>query len=478
MISLEQLHRHYDMEKGTTIFERPGIKVVKRARKTQRIDDKARYQHVVIKTNESIPIRTSDASVLIDDLGRMMNGALTYYQAQSDLAVSLEGMCLVPSNIPGQSGFLFVDQIMVMEYFGEDLNQLIQTNRRLSESEVDKFIGFIIRALRMLKQRGIIHGDIKPANIVYDEDLNFKLIDFDGSGFYRSDTTITKKEYTPDYASRLIKQKLMDDEPITAEDWRANDSHCAALTILQVIFQLNYFNFREYLMNKFARLPELINKVPVDFPNIGERLREVIIRLIKGEDIEAITTIYDENSLVLRRENFRLVRDIKLEDSVIDLTKSKSMTEEMRDIVKMLVKSVDLSNIKTAISSLPEALGVQGNDQDRQIVSPINLLTHQMESESVRPIQESITNHQAPPFTEIKPTLEVQRFQFESSFDSTLLNEMRKTEFEVSTMKSVEITWNGLARGESSSLTEECKEAMTELNRFGPLMSLTLKILG
>eukprot|EP01017_Pseudomicrothorax_dubius_P027664 TRINITY_DN3221_c0_g2_i5.p1 TRINITY_DN3221_c0_g2~~TRINITY_DN3221_c0_g2_i5.p1 ORF type:complete len:203 (+),score=26.66 TRINITY_DN3221_c0_g2_i5:50-658(+) len=196
MISLEQLHRHYDMEKGTTIFERPGIKVVKRARITQRIDDKARYQHVVIKTNESVPIRTNNASTMIEDLGRMLNGVLAYYQAQSDIAVSLEGICLAPSNRSAEPGFLYMDQIMVMEYFGEDLNQLIQTNRRLSESGVDKFIRFMIRALRMLKQRRIIHGNIKPANIAYDEDMNFKLIDFDGSSFYGSDSPITKKEYT------------------------------------------------------------------------------------------------------------------------------------------------------------------------------------------------------------------------------------------------------------------------------------------
>eukprot|EP01017_Pseudomicrothorax_dubius_P051231 TRINITY_DN9826_c0_g1_i5.p1 TRINITY_DN9826_c0_g1~~TRINITY_DN9826_c0_g1_i5.p1 ORF type:complete len:258 (-),score=51.45 TRINITY_DN9826_c0_g1_i5:2-775(-) len=246
MISKEQLERHYELAGGRTIIKKPALHVVQTVRKGQPLDERAKYQEVVIKTVKGIPLSLDNPNTMLLDLSGLINGILTYYRSQSDLTVNIEGVCLVPSDDFQEDGKLFVDQIIVMEHFGKDLMQLRKPNVKWSEPNIDKLVRFLIRTLRMMKQRGILHGDIKPQNIVSNEGYqDFKMIDFDDSGFHRSSLTVTKRGYTEAYASNFILNNARFRQ-VTAEEWRRNDLHCAAITLLQVIYGLSVEKVLEY----------------------------------------------------------------------------------------------------------------------------------------------------------------------------------------------------------------------------------------
>jgi serine/threonine-protein kinase len=68
---------------------------------------------------------------------------------------------------------------MVMEYFtGESLSQLIEGGRRLEPSMLIELLRPVAGALDHAHENGVIHRDVKPANIVLGEDGRTRIMDF------------------------------------------------------------------------------------------------------------------------------------------------------------------------------------------------------------------------------------------------------------------------------------------------------------
>lgn len=55
---------------------------------------------------------------------------------------------------------------------------------RLSDGEASKFFRQLCSAIKHMHKLGIAHRDIKPPNILLDENNNLKLIDFGLGNFY------------------------------------------------------------------------------------------------------------------------------------------------------------------------------------------------------------------------------------------------------------------------------------------------------
>jgi serine/threonine-protein kinase ULK4 len=65
---------------------------------------------------------------------------------------------------------------LILEYcVGGDLKSLLTQDERLPESSVHDFGRDLLVALQFLHSRGIIHCDLKPSNIMMDEDGTIKL---------------------------------------------------------------------------------------------------------------------------------------------------------------------------------------------------------------------------------------------------------------------------------------------------------------
>lgn len=91
---------------------------------------------------------------------------------------------------------------LVMEFVdGETLEDRIASGKLLGEQEARKLLYFLLEALIEVHSKGILHLDIKPANIVLTEDRP-KLIDFGTARrVIRSQATrVTNRVLTPAYA--------------------------------------------------------------------------------------------------------------------------------------------------------------------------------------------------------------------------------------------------------------------------------------
>eukprot|EP01017_Pseudomicrothorax_dubius_P009280 TRINITY_DN13123_c0_g1_i1.p1 TRINITY_DN13123_c0_g1~~TRINITY_DN13123_c0_g1_i1.p1 ORF type:complete len:221 (-),score=58.48 TRINITY_DN13123_c0_g1_i1:137-739(-) len=99
---------------------------------------------------------------------------------------------------------------------------------------------------------------------------------------------------------------------------------------------------------------ETIDQLPVNLPKIGTRLRDAVIMMIDGQDIDKIAQAYSEGDPILCLEDFGSVRDKDLEDGVIQTAKEKNIDEKIVKILTQLMKKVDLSSVKKELSALPK----------------------------------------------------------------------------------------------------------------------------
>lgn len=78
---------------------------------------------------------------------------------------------------------------LVMELVsGQDLARIFDSEGPLAERSLLRMALDVAEGLSALYREGLVHGDIKPANIVLDRDGNAKLVDFGLSGMKRQDS--------------------------------------------------------------------------------------------------------------------------------------------------------------------------------------------------------------------------------------------------------------------------------------------------
>ena len=85
-------------------------------------------------------------------------------------------------------GFSEKIQYIVMEYIdGITLKEYIENERVLSWKDAVHFVTQILRALQHAHERGIVHRDIKPQNIMMFTDGTIKVMDFGIAKFAREE---------------------------------------------------------------------------------------------------------------------------------------------------------------------------------------------------------------------------------------------------------------------------------------------------
>lgn len=92
----------------------------------------------------------------------------------------------------------------VMDYIeGSSLNEIVKSRGALSEKKATDYILQVADALRYVHSRNRLHLDVKPGNIMIDQDNNAMLIDFGASKQYdeeAGENTSTLLGKTPGYA--------------------------------------------------------------------------------------------------------------------------------------------------------------------------------------------------------------------------------------------------------------------------------------
>lgn len=101
---------------------------------------------------------------------------LARFQREARLAANLDHPAIVRIHHAGIEGGL---PFLVMEYVeGESLAQRIERKKRLDIDEALRFADGIAQALAVAHAKGVIHRDVKPANVLIDREERVKLADF------------------------------------------------------------------------------------------------------------------------------------------------------------------------------------------------------------------------------------------------------------------------------------------------------------
>lgn len=117
---------------------------------------------------------------------------------------------------------------LVMSYIpGPTLAQIIEKKHRLDAEHVSWIVSRALNALKYLHFNGVVHGDVKPQNIIIQpESHNVVLVDF-GLAAIRPRRDTTNKGHTPIFAA----PEQIDGRPLVPE----TDFYCLGTTMIYAL---------------------------------------------------------------------------------------------------------------------------------------------------------------------------------------------------------------------------------------------------
>ncbi len=169
-------------------------------------------------------------------------------------------------------------RFIVMEYIdGVTLKDYMELQKKLDWKEASHFIIQILRALGHAHDRGIIHRDIKPQNIMMFEDGTIKVMDFGIARFtYELGITATAQTIgSVHYISPEQACGKMTDG--------ASDIYSVGILLYEMLTGTKPFDEENPLtvalmqMNDLPQMPRSIN------PDISEGMQEIILRAIEKD---------------------------------------------------------------------------------------------------------------------------------------------------------------------------------------------------
>eukprot|EP00252_Welwitschia_mirabilis_P017576 TRINITY_DN3892_c0_g1_i1.p1 TRINITY_DN3892_c0_g1~~TRINITY_DN3892_c0_g1_i1.p1 ORF type:complete len:211 (-),score=31.83 TRINITY_DN3892_c0_g1_i1:212-844(-) len=91
---------------------------------------------------------------------------------------------------------------LIMEYVaGGELSDRLDDVEKLSEGEARKYFHQLINAVDYCHSRNVYHRDLKPQNLLLDQNGNLKITDFGLSVLRQTDAILSTSCGSPDYAA-------------------------------------------------------------------------------------------------------------------------------------------------------------------------------------------------------------------------------------------------------------------------------------
>ncbi len=130
---------------------------------------------------------------------------------------------------------------------GMDLYEYVKINGKLQEDETKIVAKKIFRTLRSIHDKKVIHKDIKPENIIYDNNKNrVTIIDFE-------------EKFTTDYQS----PEQVNGKKLTVK----SDIWSVGVTLFFLLTNRLPFDTEKDILSKKVKYPDYISKTCRDFLN-------------------------------------------------------------------------------------------------------------------------------------------------------------------------------------------------------------------
>lgn len=190
--------------------------------------------------------------------------------------------------------------IMVMEYIkGTDLEKLIDSQNRLEIPAALKYLRQILSAIQFAQDLKVIHRDIRPSNILIDEDDNVKITDFGTS------TILNDRQYA---TTRIGSPPYMAPEQFEGRAVLASDIYSVGCLFYEMatgfppIVLANPMEI--YKKAKAGQVTPLIKKVPTVSPGLNRIAMKMLSPDLNLRYKQADDIIEDLNQLENRRDDY------------------------------------------------------------------------------------------------------------------------------------------------------------------------------
>src|SRR5215813_7029755 len=229
----------------------------------------------VFKVRNTISDRTDAMKVLLPDLVSEPELADRFLREIKVLA------SLNHPNIAGlRTALRFENQLlMIMEMVeGMSLDQRLRQGGRLPVGEAVRYISQVLSALACAHERGIVHRDVKPANMMVMPDGTLKLMDF-GIAKTAADTKLTMTGTTLGSLYYMSPEQIMGNQPLDA---RA-DLYSVGVSLYELVTGKRPFDGD----SQFAIMSAHLEKTPVPpvtiDPSLPQALNDLILMSVAKE---------------------------------------------------------------------------------------------------------------------------------------------------------------------------------------------------
>lgn len=238
LLALERFRRVYEWDSRKFLYDGPQSKCyrgVKFGFNSDLSRNKTLDLPFVIK-KVPIKLRYQPGGSLCDDLISFLQPLLIQMTVQGKYYVEIDAITLdyVGSMEEEKCPMHLYDLYIAIPEFGKSLKDA-RDDRAPTKAEFGIIIKFAVKVLMDLKQRNIAHRDIKPQNILVQDDHHLRLVDF-GEARIGTDLqhSITVAGFTPEYMDPAIEDIIRARLNPNLQQWQAHDEFSMGMTLLAV----------------------------------------------------------------------------------------------------------------------------------------------------------------------------------------------------------------------------------------------------
>ena len=228
----------------------------------------------------------------------------------------------ISEKLNGQKVFYKIEEIAEN---GELFNYVYELKKGFSEKISAKIFVNILKSVKILHENSIIHGDIKPENILVGNDFGLKLIDFGfAQKFNKKNNIINNTEGSDTYSAPELRKGHITGYDGVKSDIFSLGVLLFVITVGRFPFNLSGYSDKKYRLIMTKNFEQFWKNF--DNYNLSEEFKELINHLICYDPCQrySIDEIF-EHPWIKNKVNFNnsFNKDYQIDDDVLNELKQR-----------------------------------------------------------------------------------------------------------------------------------------------------------